>query len=287
MKQLFLISICLLQFSLVAVGQNPISLKETQEIVLSGIDSLVQFNVLRNSTGIKTELDKIYYWYSKKKIHKNRGDYYGKLLHGIYCSFDNESQLISKGTFGRGLKVGQWKEWYNNGNISSVENWKDGLLDGKVQKFNDHGQCVYTGLYQEGEKCGFHIFYSDQGEPMKQTHFKAGLKNGKEIINDNGKELVLIYKRDVLIKKNGKKVSDHNKDKKISILRFHKKGSSRKRENNSERIKGKQKHKKQSNEQSENEADKSKSFWKKVSAIFNFRRSEKVSKNISGNEGDV
>lgn len=264
MKKIFWISVLFLQFGAIA-GQDLVQIKETQEIIISGIDSSMQFNILMDSKNVDPKLNKIYYWYSKREIHKNRGDYYGSLLHDMFFTFNKERKLIVKGRFKKGLKVGLWKKWYVNGNVLATENWKKGLLHGKIQKYNNKGECVYSGRYRKGEKKGYHFFYSDEGELLKKTRYKGGLKHGKEIIKTDKKELVLKYRKGNLVEKDGKKLKDKRKEKRNSIFNFWRKKDSKKQRD-------KPNVKQKNPDESGTKTEKKQGFFRK---LFDFTNKEK------------
>ena len=60
---------------------------------------------------------KRYYWCEANRIHSTVGDYSGRLLNGVYLAFDNEGELIEKGSFDRGLKKGAWVSWCRTGEV--------------------------------------------------------------------------------------------------------------------------------------------------------------------------
>jgi antitoxin component YwqK of YwqJK toxin-antitoxin module len=50
----------------------------------------------------------------------------------------------------RGLKQGEWKEFYPNGNIKSEKTYKDDLLHGYYKEYDERGRLSLTMLYENG-----------------------------------------------------------------------------------------------------------------------------------------
>ena len=51
---------------------------------------------------------------------------------------------------GRGLKQGEWKEFYPNGNVKSEKTYKDDLLHGYYKEYDNRGRPSLTMLYENG-----------------------------------------------------------------------------------------------------------------------------------------
>ncbi len=66
----------------------------------------------------------------------------------------NNDFLISRERINRtdskGLKQGEWKEFYPNGAVKSEKNFKDDLLHGYYKEYNNRGILVLTMLYDNG-----------------------------------------------------------------------------------------------------------------------------------------
>ncbi len=69
-----------------------------------------------------------YYWYSANVIHLTQGGFSGKLLNGSYDEFYANNNLKQQGNFKKGLKDGVWKSWDENGTLTQVSTWKNGIL---------------------------------------------------------------------------------------------------------------------------------------------------------------
>jgi hypothetical protein len=123
------------------------------------------------------EKDKIYYWFKGGLIHQAESGVGGSLLNGNFIKYYNSNQISEQGSFELGLKIGLWKQWYENGSLFVVENWKNGLLNGDYFKINNDGETIEKGAYKRGLKHGQWIFGKDTIQ----------YKNGQKIIVDKAK----------------------------------------------------------------------------------------------------
>jgi antitoxin component YwqK of YwqJK toxin-antitoxin module len=66
----------------------------------------------------------------------------------------NNDFLVSRERINRidskGLKQGEWKEFYPNGNIKSEKTFKDDLMYGYYKEYDNRGKLVLTMLYENG-----------------------------------------------------------------------------------------------------------------------------------------
>jgi uncharacterized protein len=66
----------------------------------------------------------------------------------------NNDFLVSRERINRvdskGLKQGDWKEFYPNGNIKSEKTFKDDLMHGYYKEYDNRGKLVITMLYENG-----------------------------------------------------------------------------------------------------------------------------------------
>jgi antitoxin component YwqK of YwqJK toxin-antitoxin module len=128
---------------------------------------------------VSPSLNRTYFWYKSNEIHQSKGDYAGDLLHGNYVRHYITNELAEKGDFSYGLKKGEWKNWYKNGSLKSISNWKRGALSGEYFLHNDSGELLLKGRYSKGEKVGKWVDYREKDT----IRYKKGvviLKKGKD-----------------------------------------------------------------------------------------------------------
>ena len=122
---------------------NRISQPKTKPIciLMSGDTIINTFCIITNVSVIPSSTLN-YYWYYSGHINHAIGNYTGQLLHGSYEELTiNNSSLLQKGQFEYGVKVGCWQEWYSNGAIKSLTNYKDGVIEHLVQ-FDANGDTL-------------------------------------------------------------------------------------------------------------------------------------------------
>lgn len=118
--------------------------------------------------------NKTYYWFKGGLIHEAQGGITGDLLDNKFIKMYHTNQLAEQGRFKKGVKVGVWKTWYQNGLLATVQNWNDGLRSGSYLHYDQNGILIETG------------------------RFMSNLKNGKWI-NVENKDTIL-YKKGKIIK---------------------------------------------------------------------------------------
>ncbi|HZY40276.1 MAG TPA: hypothetical protein VFE53_26665 [Mucilaginibacter sp.] len=88
----------------------------------------IRADVLPYKKDPKIKNDRYYFWYLNNLIHSTQGGYNGQLLNGHYVAFYPDKNLKEQGDFKTGLKDGEWKTWNSKGDLTSVTNWNDGVL---------------------------------------------------------------------------------------------------------------------------------------------------------------
>jgi hypothetical protein len=174
--------------SVTVFGQKKYSIPKTKEIIINYKDSIVKSNIFIINEKVKIDNSIFYHWYSMNNIYVNRGGFSGNLLHGKYCVFDSNDKMKTEGFFTNGVKEGEWKRWYKNGELASVEVWEDGTRNGT------------------------HIFYDYKGSIIKHIDYKDDLIHGDFIVYLNNSTIKKEYKKGQEIIKNDKeKKSSENK----------------------------------------------------------------------------
>lgn len=144
-----------------------------------------EFEIDSENKKVKPRKEVEYFWYSSGVVGSTYADFTGRLLNGTYEMLHNDSQqLVRKGAFKYGIKTGEWRYWFLNGNLDKIESWKKGLLHGKFEKYDQNGNLLIEGKYKYGFKHGIWIDYTkkkrtryDKGKkvPLKKTPFWKNL----------------------------------------------------------------------------------------------------------------
>ena len=95
---------------------------------------------------------RIYYWYKAGDIHQSRSRTGGDVLHNTYTKYYKSKQLAEQGVFDYGLKDGDWRTWYENGNPKTIIQWKKGRKQGTYVKYKENGALEQTGFYKANKK---------------------------------------------------------------------------------------------------------------------------------------
>ena len=101
------------------------------------------------------------------------------------------------------IKNGLWEEYYDNGQIKSTANYKDGAIFGQYIEYYDNGQIKKQTIYKSGNFNGPYIEYyyrEDMSTVIKEEgNYKAGRKEGLWIkyFRNGKKELEVNWKSDV------------------------------------------------------------------------------------------
>lgn len=109
-----------------------------------------------------------YYSFSLDNVTTLQGGKGRRVLHGSYKEQYKSGKLKVSGQFKNGLKEGEWRRWDVNGNIISIENYRNGLFQGVQRYYTQNG--VSEIRYVKGKK--------KDVQPAKVMKFK--LKRNKE-----------------------------------------------------------------------------------------------------------
>lgn len=200
------------------ISQRPIS----RDVIINKGDTLIRAKIAcKEQVNIKLDSVKEYYWYSSQTIKKNLGGYYGSLLHGSYTEFDMDNNLLCKGVFHNGLKVGIWMYWYRTGVLRCIETWSDGLLNGEISCFNETGNQTAFLTFKNGVKHGTQTTYQDSCQCMVAEMFRNGIKHESKSIKE---------------KKSGKDKSLHKQNKRKERELMRKEEKQKAKENEMERV---------------------------------------------------
>ena len=75
---------------------------------------------------------------------------------------------------GDGIKNGEYKTYYDNGNIETVVNYKNDKLNGESKSYYENGQIKGEINYKGGKKDGISKSYSENGQLISVETFYEG-----------------------------------------------------------------------------------------------------------------
>jgi hypothetical protein len=126
--------------------------------------------------------ERTYHWYSANQVCHSRGEYSGKLLHGMYSSFYPNHFLLAKGQFSYGLKDGCWKRWLPDGSLYEIVHYKNGLLNGTREIYSPNGQLRERIYYRKGVRAGKTTIFSQDGRDSVILY-----KKGSPVVKRDGR----------------------------------------------------------------------------------------------------
>lgn len=103
---------------------------------------------------IKPNKKYVYSWFKGGLIHEAQGGIAGDLLNDKFTKMYHNNQLAEQGQFRNGLRVGEWKTWYRNGILASIQIWNSGFRSGKFLKYDLNGNLIESGHYMTDLKTG-------------------------------------------------------------------------------------------------------------------------------------
>ena len=83
-------------------------------------------------------------------------------------------------------KEGKWKTFYNNGKLHSVDEYKDGVRNGKLIDYYRTGQISYIGKSINGKAITGTKYY-ESGKVLAKNYFIDGEHVKQEVFFENGK----------------------------------------------------------------------------------------------------
>ena len=92
----------------------------------------------------------------------------------IYEVFSGNVTGLQNGKVLHGLKEGEWKGFYDNGNLLWSGFYNKGLNISKWIEYHKNGKVFTMGHYENGKKIGVWLFYDEQGEKIAEEIFHNG-----------------------------------------------------------------------------------------------------------------
>ena len=99
--------------------------------------------------------------------------YYKKFTN---APFTGEISGKQNGGFKKGKRTGEWLYYNKYGQLCSVKNYKDGMLDGLSELYHENGHLMIIGNYEDGKKDGLWQEYYDNRQLKDKINFKDAKK---------------------------------------------------------------------------------------------------------------
>jgi antitoxin component YwqK of YwqJK toxin-antitoxin module len=93
----------------------------------------------------------------------------------IECiEYYENGQILSKGKYKEGKKIGKWSEFYENGSTNLINHFDNDSLDGEFVKYYEDGQVSQQGTYRKGKRIGDWKEYDTNGNVDMEGNFSNG-----------------------------------------------------------------------------------------------------------------
>ncbi len=92
--------------------------------------------------------------------------------------FTEKGKVKAEGKMKGKHRIGQWKYYFINRKPLSIENYKDGKLDGILKNFYSNGNLTNEVTYINGIKNGISKTYAEDGKLIEKVTYKNGILNG-------------------------------------------------------------------------------------------------------------
>jgi antitoxin component YwqK of YwqJK toxin-antitoxin module len=121
---------------------------------------------------LSLDVNKMYHWFGANQINITQGGYHGKPLNGSYEDFYNNKNLRESGEFEKGLKVGEWKSWTDNGILKAQYQYSSGQKNGSYIKYDSAGKIAERGSFQHDQLNGKQEILST--DSVSTVYYKQG-----------------------------------------------------------------------------------------------------------------
>jgi antitoxin component YwqK of YwqJK toxin-antitoxin module len=99
--------------------------------------------------------------------------------------YDQNKNIVSEGKEIYKLREGQWKYYHKaSKTIMTLENYKNGKLNGVRTVYYPSGKIVDETIYKNGLKEGVYKKYSEKGIVLESSFFKNGEYEGESVYKD-------------------------------------------------------------------------------------------------------
>ncbi|WP_244533798.1 toxin-antitoxin system YwqK family antitoxin [Flavobacterium granuli] len=141
-----------------------------------------EFNVHDNSAYT------IFYDQAKNKV--SEGKLVNKLFEGQWKYYHQASSTImTVENYKNGKLEGLRSVFYPNGKIAEETNYKNNLKDGLYKKYSDNGIVLEEAIYKNNEYNGPAVFRDPEGNIVSKGQFSKGKKSGIWQFFEKGKQV--------------------------------------------------------------------------------------------------
>lgn len=145
------------------------------------IEQFVETNDEGDTTAIGQKLcgEKMGTWEFWLKGGKHETcEYANDLPNGSYKIYNSQNTLIEEGEYEMGKRIGQVKQYFDNGEIHRIVRFKDGMKNGLSEKWHPNGNKAYEVTFKDDVEDGPFKDYFEDGTKSTEGTYKQGKFHG-------------------------------------------------------------------------------------------------------------
>lgn len=136
----------------------------------------IAFLVSCGKTSVETEK----YTDGKVKSEKTFKDTDGEKELMKEVHYHPNGKKYIEGNYKDNKRDGYWASWYDNGQLWSEGEFREGLSEGKRTVYHPNGKIYYEGTFKAGERVGMWKFYDENGKLTNEIDYNKVKSTGKE-----------------------------------------------------------------------------------------------------------
>lgn len=113
-----------------------------------------------------------------------------EITNGPYETYYNNGQLKTTGNYKNGERDGLWQNYYENGVLESQVTFTEGKMVGVLETYHLNGQLRGQVDYIDGKENGIMEIYYENGQLMMKGLFKEALQSGEWVYYDEQGEII-------------------------------------------------------------------------------------------------
>ena len=99
------------------------------------------------------------------------------VLHGEYKDYYDNGQLWEHSHYKNGVQHGECKLYHDNGQLRVYEHYENGELHGEYKEWYDNGQLKVEENFVSGQLHGKYLSYDESGKLIHKYYYTKGILN--------------------------------------------------------------------------------------------------------------
>lgn len=109
----------------------------------------------------------------------SQGQYFDQKREGYWKIYDTEGHLLATDQYSAGRRHGLQTIRFDNGKVSEMITWVDGVKSGEYLKFYPDGSKHTVASYRNDEFEGHYCLWGDDGKVLTEGNYVFGIKVGR------------------------------------------------------------------------------------------------------------